>query len=211
MIKTEANRTACMLCVLMSLGALGDGHAGPKSGLYDSLILGFDPGTRILTGYFQETRRGNGTDEAPQFSCAFALLGTVDGEGAPIATWFPEDDEVIAGAVTLGEDSVALKLTTASGGCAMVVGDLVTRPYVLRKIAEGTWTSVRVVRSTSAALHVRPTPTPVLNPRISVKEGDGVVVFSTRDGWVNVGIVDDEVIARGWMREVELYSASPGN
>ena len=97
-------RTATGVAILFAiLNALGVSAASAqaKSGLYGNLTLGVDGVT--VTGVFSDARPGNGTDDAPQFSCLFVLRG-VSGSGADGATkvtvWSPPDTATTGGTLT---------------------------------------------------------------------------------------------------------------
>lgn len=60
--------------------------AGPalQPGVYDELLIGYEPSTQTVTGYFHsETGAG-------QYSCIFYLNGKLSGRTARIESYFPE-------------------------------------------------------------------------------------------------------------------------
>ena len=74
---------AVILFAIVNVLSVSAASAQAKSGLYGNLTLGVDGAT--VTGAFSDARTGNGTDDAPQFSCLFVLRG-VSGGGADGAT-----------------------------------------------------------------------------------------------------------------------------
>src|SRR5579863_4909668 len=62
---------------------------GVASGVYDdSLMIGFDPATRIVTGYFYG-HSGDVDGVVDQFVCAFYLKGKLSGSRSLISTYDP--------------------------------------------------------------------------------------------------------------------------
>lgn len=86
------------------------------AGNYDgSLSFGFNPTTRMVTGYYEDH-----TGEDGKFSCAFYIEGTVTGNQFKIKTYFPNDktDDLIEGSMEVVDaTSVKIKLPEEHGGC----------------------------------------------------------------------------------------------
>ena len=78
---------ACLSAALLVARPAPANAQATLSGLYDGLLLDVQ-GSRV-TGAFTTARRGNGTDDAPQFSCAFLLHRLLSGGKAAIETWTP--------------------------------------------------------------------------------------------------------------------------
>jgi hypothetical protein len=96
------------------------------SGQYGPLLLSVQGAA--VTGAFSETRVGNGTDAAPQFSCIFQLSGTLKGGKAHVVTWYP-GQAPIAGELSLGSDGVSLTLKEDQPGCGMTEASMVDQPW----------------------------------------------------------------------------------
>ena len=110
---------AVILFAIVNALNVSAASAQAKSGLYGNLTLGVDGAT--VTGAFSDARTGNGTDDAPQFSCLFVLRG-VSGSGADGATkvmvWSPPDSATTGGTLTFGHREAA-----AGGRSARMRGD----------------------------------------------------------------------------------------
>jgi hypothetical protein len=135
------NRAATLLGVaaLMAIGAFGQA----KSGLYDNLTLGVD-GTTV-TGVFSDARVGNGTEDAPQFSCLFLLRGTLDESAAKVTVWLPLKRPTTSGTMTFEKDSVKLHLDGDPPGCAATGDEFASEAYEETSLMNCKWTSVRLV------------------------------------------------------------------
>src|SRR5476649_1641492 len=113
--------TRVMLFAAVAVLAAGAAHAAPAigAGVYDnSLIIGVDPATGAVSGYFDMIQGGQ-----PSFSCIFYLKGRLAGSSAAIDTYFPHDPkgDLIRGTLSAqGPDQVRLALPSERGGCANV-------------------------------------------------------------------------------------------
>lgn len=132
------------------------------SGVYGSLLLGLDPQTQILTGYYLN---GTGLDSkhgGPQFRCSFYLRGTKTSEGFNINTWFPGDPTttqvsgkiLLPGAASAASTSVIVKLNQMPGGCGMVDPELAQSDgETFTQDALGHWSEIRVVSAPRLQAH----------------------------------------------------------
>jgi hypothetical protein len=177
----------------------------PTSGRYGPLSIAIQDGTAY--GVFFETRVGNGTDSAPQFSCIFLLQGPLEGSKASVLTWFPGDKERIRGVLDLGR-SPSLQLQEDQPGCGMASGQMVSEPYSLMLDARhDEWVGVGVVTAKKAVLRQEPVDTGIKSPY--VVQFDPVAVLERRPGWVRIQYLGEDDSVKGWVRENET-SIAPG-
>jgi hypothetical protein len=163
-----------------------------------------------LTGYYLNGT-GAGPGGGPQFSCIFYLTGRQQGEVYAVQSWFPGDrksKQVIAGELRFlpgTPASVQLKLKTEPGGCGMVDPDL-AKPEgsTLRLDTPGTWREVRVAAAKQAYFYANPEE--ATKKKTYVVQGDALRVWEKRPGWA---FADFEGKTKGWVREADLYPASP--
>lgn len=183
--------------------------AAPASGEYGRFKLAFAGGR--VTGAFSEQRMGNGTEAAPQFSCAFAIAGAWrGGDGAAaVLTWWPGDDPAdqrIPGRLTVRGRTATLKLAENPGGCAMT-GEELQRDGVSEDLAaRRAWVEVREVGSRRAAFRASPGATP---GRAYITRGDTVGVLARAGGFARVQYVDGRRPVEGWLPLSDLQPAAP--
>ncbi|MBA8879236.1 hypothetical protein [Phyllobacterium myrsinacearum] len=176
------------------------------SGQYDNLAVSV-VGEQV-TGAFREYRTGNGTDDAPQFSCIFMLKGSLIDDHAAIVTWAPGDKDVIHGTLTFSRGTASLKLDQDQAGCAMTSGDMVTKPFELSKVSEGNgWVGVGMISVKKAILRSKPNAKPGRAP--FVVQYDPVVILSRKEDWLEVAYFGGENPVRGWLNRSELNLNSP--
>ena len=174
------------------------------SGAYDNaLLLGVDPATGAVSGYFDMSR-----GEQPSFSCIFYLKGRLAGRSAAVDTYFPDDPkgDLIRGSLSAqAAGKVRLALPTEHGGCANVwaFADK-TQPadFELQGVARP-WIAVRVVKAAKA--YFSPSPDAPHGKAYLVK-GDGVGVRAARPGWVQAEFVGETRTSSGWLPETDLYA-----
>ncbi len=181
----------------------------PASGEYGQLKLAFDGGR--VTGTFNETRQGNGTENAPQFSCSFALTGAWrGGDGsAAVLTWWPGDDpadERIPGRLTVRGGNAELKLAEDPGGCSMTGELFKAEGYSERLTLARAWREVREVKRARAHLSDAPGGPP---RRGYVAAGDRVGVLARSGAFAHVQFVDGRGVTEGWLPLADLQPASP--
>jgi hypothetical protein len=178
--------------------------AGPAiaGGAYDNtLILGVDPASGTVTGYFNMHQDG-----PPTFDCIFYLKGRA---GGPVATYYPGDPkgDLIKGALTAqGAGKVRVALPTEHGGCGNLwqFADK-TQPadFELQKALP--WTSVRVIKADKAYFY--PAPGAATHGHAYLVKDNGVGVRAIQGGWVQADFVGDTRTSSGWLREADLYPA----
>ncbi len=200
-----------MLDLLLSLALAAAAHvsAPPASGEYGQLKLAFADGR--VTGAFNETRQGNGTEAAPQFSCAFSLTGAWrGGDGsAAVLTWWPGDnpaDERIPGRLTVRGGEAELKLADDPGGCSMTGEQFKAEGYSERLTAARPWSEVREVKRARAHLADAPGGPP---RRAYVTAGDLVGVLARSGAFVRVQYVDGRRTTEGWLAAADLQPSAP--
>ena len=172
------------------------------SGDYDSLLIGFDPATRIVSGYFQEsTGRG-------QFSCIFYLTGTWHRPDTPIRTWFPGTPaDVIKGAlVRKAKGRFRVDLSDDHGGCWNVrhFADK-DQPAEFDLETAHPWISIAVVKSDKAWFF--DAPGSAAHRKAYVVQGDGLGVRAIRGQWLQVDFVGGSKPVSGWIRTSDVYPA----
>jgi hypothetical protein len=172
-----------------------------KPGVYEGLLLvGYDPSSKTVSGYFSEELGGG------QFSCIFYLSGRVGGAAARIESYFPETPrDRIAGSMTSGKDGLlAVSLAEEHGGCLMTehFADK-AKPREFELSAAHPWLSIRVVKSKKAYFYNAPDGRD--RRKAYLVRGDGVGVKSSKTGWLEVDFAGPEKTTSGWMREAEFY------
>jgi hypothetical protein len=195
------------------VGASAQVAPGVNSGLYGNLTLGVN-GTAV-TGVFSDARPGNGTEDAPQFSCSFLLRGTAgaDGKGAiPVAVWRPSDgtqtnSAQTNGTLTVEQGTATLSLEGEPAGCAETVDRFVAKPYEEPAVKTGSWTAARMV--SGAMVRLQEAPVSGGSGRGRVSKGDVVVVERRIGAWLQVETVFTPKPVRGWLRESDLFPSEP--
>lgn len=195
---------------LISITAFAHGASGATSGSgrYGSLLLVVSGDT--VSGAYTDQRMGNGTPDAPQFSCSFLVRGTLRDGAATIQTWYPGDTQAIPGHLTLSPTTAAFVLAENPPGCAMTSGDM-THDLVenARNSGGERWIGVRLVTASRARFHSNPGPGRP-NGRYIVR-GSAVIVFARRRGWLDAGYPFADKPVRGWLAAADLApEAVPG-
>src|SRR5918912_1911545 len=188
----------------LSLSAAAQNPSG-GSGVYDSLVIGVDDKSGVVTGYFEE---GTGWDErtkSPMFLCTFFLYGKLQGDSYPITTWYPGASESIKGQLKFmsvdGFMNSYINLDDEPGGCAMAHPFSKDGGSDLRLDNPGKWSSVRGVATARAYFHKAPDAR--TREKSFVVKNDAVRVFKTENGWVEAEFGTDKVV-RGWLKEADL-------
>ena len=184
----------------------GPGQTAAKAtlfGQYDGLLLDVQ-GNRV-TGVFTTSARGIGTDDAPQFSCAFLLHGRLNRGTAAIETWTPGDDAIIPGQLTVAGGTASLRLQQDQDGCAMAGGDMVRSDFTLTRSQPGDgWIGVAMVRSRQAVLHAAPAADNRHAPYLVAF--NAVAVLARQPGWVKVRYLGNVKPITGWLRDSDLVA-----
>ena len=199
-----ANRAVIFLMIATTVGA-GAQSAQMKSGLYGNLTLGVDGST--VTGVFSDARPGNGTEDAPQFSCLFALRGTVGSGAVKVTVWSPPDTATTSGTLAFDKDTAKLRLEGDPPGCAATGDEFVSAAYEEPSVMDGKWISVRLVSAASA--DVREAPVNGSSARTRLTKGDVVVVFRRIGPWLEGEDLNARRAIRGWLRENDLAPDHP--
>ena len=191
-----------LAAILAMLSAAASAKA-TLSGLYDGMLLAVQ-GDRV-TGAFTTTRRGNGTEAGPQFSCAFLLRGRLAGGQAAIETWTPGDDDIVPGQLAVADGSARLRLQQDQDGCGMAAGDMVRSDYTLTRSQVGPgWLGVGIVKARRAVLHASPA---VDTRQVPYLVGfDAVAVLARRPGWVQVRYLGSGQPVTGWLAASDLVT-----
>jgi hypothetical protein len=204
-------RTATGAVILFAIvNALGVSAASAqaKSGLYGNLTLGVDGAT--VTGTFSDARTGNGTDDAPQFSCLFVLRG-VSGSGADGATkvtvWSPPDSATTGGTLTFVKDTAKLRLQGDPPGCAATGDEFASATYEEPSVMDGKWNSVRLVSAATA--DVRQAPVNGSSAKARLSKGDVVVIYRRIGPWLEGEDLNARRAVRGWLRASDLAPDQP--
>jgi hypothetical protein len=203
---SEAMKILSILAIAAALAPLQAAAAAPSlAGQYGPLLIAVQGDA--VTGAFSETRVGNGTDNAPQFSCAFQLAGTLKAGKAQVVTWYP-GQAPIAGELSLSSDGVSLTLKADQGGCAMTEASMVDQPWQSTRDSAGPgWIGTRLVAAAKAVLRSGPDAKPGRTPY--VVRDDAVAVLATQGEAVEISYPGASKPVVGWVRATELTSASP--
>jgi hypothetical protein len=223
---TRSHTRAVILFAIGTAAGLSAACGQAKSGLYGNLTLGVD-GTAV-TGVFSDARVGNGTDDAPQFSCLFAMRGTL-GSGrngaVKVTVWSPRGGSIGAqlggaqanitppsniqasGTLTLEKDTAKLRLEGDPPGCSAAGDEFVSAAYEEPSVMDGKWTSVRLVSAASA--DVREAPVDSSSVRTRLTEGDVVVIYRRIGPWLESEDLNARRRVRGWLREMDLAPDHP--
>ena len=195
-----------LLAVAAALLPLQAASAAPSlSGQYGPLLIAVQGD--VVTGAFSETRVGNGTDAAPQFSCAFQLTGTLNGEKAPVVTWYP-GQAPIAGQLSLTSDGVSLKLKADQDGCAMTEASMVDQAWQSARDKAGPdWIGTRLIASKRAVIRKTAAAKPGRTPY--VVRDDAVAVLAVQGGAVEIAYPGPDKTVTGWVNAADLTPAAP--
>lgn len=189
---------------MAAVAAIG-AFAQAKSGLYGNLTLGVD-GTTV-TGVFSDARVGNGTEDAPQFSCLFLLSGTLDGSAAKVTVWLPPEKAATSGTLTFEKDSVKLRLEGDPPGCAATGDEFASEAYEETSVMNGKWTSVRLVTADSA--DVRQAPVNGSSRKTRLSKDEVVVIYRKIGPWLEGEDLNAQRAVRGWLRVSDLAPEQP--
>lgn len=197
-----------ILFTIATAAGVNGALAQAKSGLYGNLTLGVD-GTTV-TGVFSDARAGNGTEDAPQFSCLFVLRGTPgSGPNDPVkvTVWSPPDAATTLGTLSFEKDTAKLRLEGDPPGCSATGDEFASEAYEEPSVMEGKWTSVRLVSIASA--DVREAPVDSSSARTRLTKGDVVVVYRRIGPWLEGENLNARRRVRGWLRDRDLAPDHP--
>jgi hypothetical protein len=205
---TRSRTRAVILFAIGTAAGLSAACGQAKSGLYGNLTLGVD-GTAV-TGVFSDARPGNGTEDAPQFSCLFILRGVLAGEQdsvVKVTVWSPPDSATTSGTLSFEKDTAKLRLASDPPGCAATGDTFAARAYEEPSVKDGKWTSVRLVSAATA--EVRQAPVSGSTARARLNKGDVVVVYRRIGPWLEGEDLNAQRAVRGWLRESDLAPSQP--
>ncbi|RIY01428.1 hypothetical protein D3218_08725 [Aureimonas flava] len=191
------------LAALLLAFAHPAGASKPLSGSYGPLALAVgDDGS--VHGVFAERRVGNGSVDAPQFSCLFLLEGRLEGDSADVDTWVPGEVDRIGGELRLGAEPT-LRLEENHGGCLMTTGDMRDAPYdLLLDEPRADWIGAGLVTAERAILRPSPSDAPG-SRRPYLVRFDPVAVLARRPGWIHVEYLEAAGgRVTGWLREADV-------
>jgi len=192
--------TACLLLPSVHLAIAADAPAA-RSGQYEALLIAIS-GDK-LSGVFSEQRVGNGTNDAPQFSCVFTISGTLRGDHADITTRMPDMSTTIAGTIDFTNEGLGLTLKESHGGCDNVSGDMTREPFTLSRVSEGKdWTGVALIRARKVVLNADPAPTTRRKPYLV--GDDPVAILGRKGDWIKASYVAGEKPVTGWVKASDL-------
>lgn len=199
-----------MMLYLLLVTAVTSAVPLPSSGEYGQLKLAFSHGH--VTGEFYDFRQGNGTEQAPQFSCGFALEGAwkPGTTEAPVLTWWPGEDRLdtrVRGRLMMDGSTATLSLDDNPGGCDMTGDDFKDKAFAEEMTAPRRWLEVREVRSLRAHF----SDTPGGPPRHAyVTRGDAVGITGRANAFVHVEYVDGNQPVTGWLPVTDLEPLTVG-
>jgi hypothetical protein len=175
----------------------------PATGAYDNgLLIGYDPATHAVTGYFDMEQGG-----APGFSCIFYLRGQLASGVAAIDTYFPDTpgaDRIRGRLVVQGAGKLRLTLPKEHDGCGNVWHFADADQPADFDLATGRpWTAVRVVKTAKAYFY--PSAGAAAHGRAYVVKGNGVGVAAVKPGWIQADFQGDAHATSGWLKESDLY------
>jgi len=196
---------AAIVSFLAAVAGMSTAFGQAKSGLYGNLTLGVDGGT--VTGVFSDARIGNGTEDAPQFSCLFLLRGTLDGSTAKVTAWSPPEKAATGGTLSFAKDTVQLRLDGDPTGCAAMGDEFASAAYEEPSVMDGKWTAVRLVSVGSA--DVREAPVDSSSRKTRLSKGEVVVIYRKIGPWVEGEDLNARRAVRGWLRESDLAPSQP--
>jgi hypothetical protein len=176
-------------------------EASVQSGNYDGLIVGYEPKSNIVSGYFN-SETGNG-----QFTCMFYLKGKFENNHAKIESYFPgiEKDKILGQLSAPVPTRLLISLKKEHGGCWNVRHFADRNPADFDLIKGYPWKSVRVVRAAKAYFY--DSPQTEHHRKAYLIESDGVGVRSKKNGWLEVDYTSNEKPVSGWMKESAFFPA----
>ena len=181
------------------------------SGTSYQLVLGVDPETKVITGYYESY-----TGRNAQFSCIFFLRGEAKGEPPyRVRTWYPadeDDSDAIDGEIWPEDDGVMVQLKEEHGGCWNVQHFADEGGTGFASWEKGAWRGVRVVASEKAYFHDKPDE--AARRKAYLVTGNPLRVFKTTPGWVDgeyegYSGAGKKVVTKGWIRERDLFRDTP--
>lgn len=184
----------------------GNGSGRPISGIYDNTVLGFDEDTKIVTGYFFDSR-GDG-DISPVFNCSFFFSGVVRNTEVKLAVIQPTiQSDTSHGKLIFhtvgGKAAIRIILEEEQPGCMNVYpkDELRNDELVLNK--KMPWKKILIV-SKSKAFFAK-TPSKAAITKRYVVKGDVVGMIEEKNGWVHTVFRSRKSTTEGWLTKDSFY------
>ncbi len=173
------------------------------SGKYETLHLAYNPATRKVTGYFEQSGGYDQTTNAPLFSCAFYLEGEATGNAVRVRTYYPaaRPEDVITGTLSIGAGSgVSVKLPQEHGGCPNVQ-HFADEPVPFELTEKTDWLEIRYVTAAKAYFHTDAQES--TRRKAYVVAGNVVYLDRIEGGWAHGRFYGKSVTA-GWLKLDQL-------
>lgn len=173
-----------------------------QSGTYDELLVGYDPDSRVVSGYFNSQTGGG------QFTCIFYFQGKWEGSLAKIESFFPETprEKILGQLISSHPAEISLSLQEEPGGCWNASPQHFAdpkEPAEFSLMRAYPWKSVRVVKIKKAYLF--DTPKSAIHRKAYLVQGDAVGVRSLSDGWLQIDYTAGDKPVSAWMQESAFY------
>jgi hypothetical protein len=192
-----------LLLMLLLLEALPVDSKRITSGKYETLHLAYNPATRKVTGYFEQSGGYDENTNAPMFTCAFYLEGEVTGNAARLRTYYPaaRPEDVINGTLGIGTGvEVSVKLPQEHGGC-WNVQHFADEPVLFGLTEKTDWLEIRYVTAGKAYFHTDARES--TQRKAYVVTGNVVYLDRVEGGWAHGRFYGKSVTA-GWLKLDQL-------
>ncbi len=189
--------------LLLLLGTLPVDTPRIASGKYETLHLAYNPVTRKVTGYFEQSGGYDENTQAPLFSCGFYLEGEVKSNAVSIKTYYPaaRPEEVIGGTLRIITGSeVSVKLSQEHGGC-WNVQHFADEPVPFGFTGKTDWLEIRYVTAAKAYFHTDTLES--TRRKAYVVAGNVVYLDQRRGGWAH-GQYYGKSVTAGWIKLDQL-------
>lgn len=196
------------LAVLLTLIPLsGVAWSRPVAGYYGgAIVIGIDPRSRVLTGYFEQYRLPDPRTHHYMFSCLFAIYGKPDKNGYKIITWYPGEPGRIGGRISFNATGLRLKLDDEPPGCMNVAPDDFAHGEYFEIDRAATFLAVRLVSAKRAYFYKLPDLKK--RERDYAARGDAIRIVKSGKYWV-LGESGHDHVLKGWIREADLAPLPP--
>ncbi|HEX8530111.1 MAG TPA: hypothetical protein VF646_08805 [Cytophagales bacterium] len=191
------------LLLLLLLGTLAFDTPRIASGRYETLHLAYNPATRKVTGYFEQSGGYDENTKAPMFSCAFYLEGEMQRHAVPIRTYYPaaRPEDVINGTLrVINGSEVSVKLPQEHGGC-WNVQHFADEPVPFGLTGKTDWLEIRYVTAAKAYFHADTLES--TRRKAYVVAGNVVYLDRRQGGWAH-GRYYGKAVTAGWLKLDQL-------
>jgi hypothetical protein len=173
-----------------------------QSGVYDELLVGYDPDSRVVSGYF------NGQTGGGQFTCIFYFQGKWEGSLVKIESFFPEtpQEKILGQLISSHPGEISLSLQQEPGGCWNASPQHFAdqkEPAEFTLARAYPWRAVRVVKGKKAYLF--DTAKSATHRKAYLVQEDAVGVRSLSDGWLQIDYTAGNRPVSAWMQESAFY------